>query len=154
MTAWSESDQAFMQQALAEARVAAEVGEVPVGALVVRNNEIIGAGVNRSIQDHDPTAHAEVVAIRAAAHSEENYRLDGTTIYVTLEPCVMCMGAMLHARTKRLVFGAYDAKAGSAGSVIDISDNRHFNHRIEVNGGLLETECSELLRTFFFRRRG
>lgn len=154
MTAWSESDQAFMWQALAEARAAAEVGEVPVGALVVRNNEIIGAGLNRSIQDNDPTAHAEVVAIRAAAHSDENYRLDGTTIYVTLEPCAMCMGAMLHARTKRLVFGAYDAKAGSAGSVIDISDNRRFNHRIEVNGGLLETECSELLRTFFASRRG
>ena len=153
MTAWSETDQAFMRQAMAKATVAAEVGEVPVGALVVRNNEIIGAGLNRSIQDHDPTAHAEVVAIRAAAQSEANYRLDGTTIYVTLEPCAMCVGAMLHARIQRLVFGAYDSKAGSAGSVIDISDNRQFNHRIEVNGGLLETECGELLRTFFASRR-
>jgi len=154
MSAWTDEDQSFMRQALAEAKVAADVGEVPVGALVVRGNDIIGAGLNRPVQDNDPTAHAEIVAIRAAAHSESNYRLDGTTLYVTLEPCPMCMGALLLARVKRLVFGAYDPKAGAAGSVIDLADNKHLNHRVEVNGGLLQGECGELLSRFFAERRG
>jgi len=120
---------------------------------VVKNGEIIGAGLNRSIQDADPTAHAEVVAIRAAALAEKNYRLKGTTLYVTLEPCAMCVGAMIQARISRLVFGAYDAKAGAAGSVIDLCDNRQLNHQIEVNGGLLEEQCAGLLKRFFEARR-
>ena len=150
---WSAEDEQFMQAALAEAKVAGQADEVPVGAVVVRNGEIIGRGLNRPVQDCDPTAHAEIVAIRAAAASEKNYRLNDTTLYVTLEPCPMCVGAMLHARIGRLVFGAYDPKAGAAGSVLDLSDDRRLNHRLEVNGGLLEDKCSELLQKFFAARR-
>ena len=150
---WSSEDEQFMHAALAEAKVAAQTDEVPVGAVVVRNGEIIGRGLNRPVQDCDPTAHAEIVAIRAAAASEKNYRLNDTTLYVTLEPCPMCVGAMLHARIGRLVFGAYDPKAGAAGSVLDLSDDRRLNHRLEVNGGLLEDKCSELLQKFFAARR-
>ena len=153
MTDWSELDHKFMRAARAEAKVAASVGEVPVGAIVVKNGEAIGAGLNRSIQDADPTAHAEIVAIRAAAIAEQNYRLNGATIYVTLEPCAMCVGAMIQARISRLVFGAYDEKAGAAGSVLDLTDNRQLNHRIEVNGGLQEEECAAVLKRFFESRR-
>jgi len=150
---WDTDDESFMRAALAEAAVAASVGEVPVGAILVRNGEIIGRGLNRPIQDNDPTAHAEIMAIRAAAAAENNYRLLNTTLYVTLEPCAMCVGAMLNARVSRVVFGAYDEKAGAAGSVLDLGDNRRLNHQIEVNGGLLEAQCSELLRDFFRSRR-
>ncbi len=150
---WSATDEKFMRAAISAAKVAASVNEVPVGAVVVKNGEIIGAGLNRSIQDADPTAHAEVVAIRAAALAEKNYRLKGTTLYVTLEPCAMCVGAMIQARISRLVFGAYDAKAGAAGSVIDLCDNRQLNHQIEVNGGLLDEQCAGLLKRFFEVRR-
>jgi len=150
---WSSEDEQFMHAALAEAKVAGQADEVPVGAVVVRNGEIIGRGLNRPVQDCDPTAHAEIVAIRAAAASEKNYRLNDTTLYVTLEPCPMCVGAMLHARIGRLVFGAYDPKAGAAGSVLDLSDDRRLNHRLEVNGGLLEDKCSGLLQKFFAARR-
>lgn len=150
---WSSEDERFMRDALAEAKVAASVDEVPVGAVVVRNGEIIGRGLNRPVQDSDPTAHAEIIAIRAAAASEQNYRLSGVCVYVTLEPCAMCMGAMLNARVARVVFGAYDRKAGAAGSVIDLSDNRQLNHRVEVNGGLLEESCAALLQKFFEARR-
>ncbi len=150
---WSDLDEKFMRAARAEAKVAASVGEVPVGAVVVRNGEIIGAGLNRSIQDADPTAHAEIVAIRAAAQAEQNYRLAGTTIYVTLEPCAMCIGAMLQARMSRVVFGAYDEKAGAAGSVLNLADNRRLNHQIEVNGGLQQEECVAALQRFFAVRR-
>ena len=150
---WSPDDEAFMRAALAEATVAASVGEVPVGAVLVHNGAIIGRGLNRPIQDNDPTAHAEVMAIRAAAAAVKNYRLLNATIYVTLEPCAMCVGAMLNARLSRLVFGAYDQRAGAAGSVVDLSDNRSFNHRLEVNGGLLETQCSAVLQDFFRSRR-
>jgi tRNA(adenine34) deaminase len=153
MSRWSELDEKFMRAARAEARVAASVGEVPVGAVVVRNGEIIGAGLNRSVQDADPTAHAEIVAIRAAAQAEQNYRLNGTTVYVTLEPCAMCVGAMIQARVSRVVFGAYDEKAGAAGSVLDLADNRRLNHQIEVNGGLQEAECVAALQRFFESRR-
>jgi len=153
MSRWSELDERFMRAARAEAKVAASVGEVPVGAVVVRNGEIIGAGLNRSVQDADPTAHAEIVAIRAAAQTEQNYRLNGTTVYVTLEPCAMCVGAMIQARVSRVVFGAYDEKAGAAGSVLDLADNRQLNHRIEVNGGLQEEECVAALQRFFESRR-
>ena len=150
---WSETDEKFMRAAIGEAKIAASVNEVPVGAVVVKNGEIIGAGLNRSIQDSDPTAHAEIIAIRAAAFAEQNYRLNDTTLYVTLEPCAMCIGAMIQARISRLVFGAYDAKAGAAGSVIDLSDNRQLNHQIEVNGGLFEEKCAGLLQKFFAQRR-
>ncbi len=150
---WSPTDEKFMRSAISEAKIAASANEVPVGAVVVKNGEIIGAGLNRPIQDADPTAHAEIVAIRAAAKQEKNYRLNDTTIYVTLEPCTMCIGAMLQARVSRLVFGAYDLKAGAAGSVIDLSDNRQLNHQIEVNGGLLEEQCAGLLKKFFAARR-
>ncbi len=153
MSHWSELDEKFMRAARAEAKVAASVGEIPVGAVVVQNDEAIGAGLNRSIQDTDPTAHAEIVAIRAAAQAEQNYRLSGATIYVTLEPCAMCVGAMIQARIARLVFGAYDEKAGAAGSVFDLADNRQLNHRMEVNGGLQEQECAAALKRFFESRR-
>jgi tRNA(adenine34) deaminase len=150
---WSPADERFMRAALGEAEIAARNGEVPVGAVVVRNGEIIGRGLNRPLQDHDPTAHAEIVALRAAAVAEQNYRLPDSTLYVTLEPCAMCVGAMLHARVSRLVFGAYDPKAGAAGSVLDLADHRQLNHRIEVNGGLFEDQCSALLKQFFEARR-
>ena len=153
MSHWSELDEKFMRAARAEAKVAASVGEIPVGAVVVQNGEAIGAGLNRSIQDTDPTAHAEIVAIRAAAQAEQNYRLSGATIYVTLEPCAMCVGAMIQARIARLVFGAYDEKAGAAGSVFDLADNRQLNHRMEVNGGLQDQECAAMLKKFFESRR-
>ena len=142
-----------MRQAFAEAEVAASVGEVPVGAVVVSNGEIVGRGLNRPIQDSDPTAHAEIMALRAAATAVNNYRLPGTTIYVTLEPCAMCMGAMLHARVARVVFGAYDEKSGAAGSVLDLSNNRKLNHQLEVNGGILADQCGALLQNFFKSRR-
>ena len=150
---WSDKDEKFMRAALAEAKVAASVGEVPVGAVLVRNDEIVGRGLNRPVQDNDPTAHAEIVALRAAAGEARNYRLPDTTLYVTLEPCAMCVGAMLHARVRRVVFGAYDPKAGAAGSVVDLCDHRQLNHRIEVNGGLMEEECAGLLSAFFEQRR-
>ena len=153
MSRWSELDEKFMRAARAEAKVAGSVGEIPVGAVVVRNGEIIGAGLNRSVQDADPTAHAEIVALRAAAQAEQNYRLSGTTVYVTLEPCAMCVGAMLQARVSRVVFGAYDQKAGAAGSVLDLAGNRQLNHQIEVNGGLQQEECVAALQGFFESRR-
>ena len=146
---WSNEDEKFMRGALEEARCAGAVDEVPVGALIVSKGQVIGHGFNRSVQDNDPTAHAEIVAMRAAAASRRNYRLVDTTLYVTLEPCVMCVGAMLHARISRLVFGAYDPKAGAAGSVIDLCSDRKFNHIVEVNGGLYGDQCGDLLKTFF-----
>jgi len=150
---WSDEDTRMMKAAIGEAKVAASVGEVPVGAVLVRSGEILSRGLNRPIQDNDPTAHAEIVAIRAAAAGAKNYRLNDTTLYVTLEPCAMCVGAMVHARISRLVFGAYDPKAGAAGSVLDLCDDRRLNHRIEVNGGLLEEQCAGLLKKFFDERR-
>jgi len=149
MNGWSDSDQAMMQAALAEARVATEEGEVPVGAIVVLSDRIIGRGHNRSIEDHDPSGHAEIVALRAAGQSQKNHRLVGATLFVTLEPCAMCVGALIQARVARLVFGAYDKKAGALGSVIDLSAERRLNHRFEVNGGLLADDCGELLSRFF-----
>jgi tRNA(adenine34) deaminase len=153
VSAWSDNDTHFMQLALGEAATAMQRGEIPVGAVVVRNGEAIGRGHNLSVINSDPTAHAEIVALRDAAIREKNYRLPGAAIYVTLEPCVMCIGAMLHARISRLVFGAYDKKAGAAGSVLDLADLRSLNHRIEVNGGLLQEECGAILREFFAGRR-
>jgi tRNA(adenine34) deaminase len=129
-------------------------GEVPVGALVVRDGEVIGEGWNRPIGDHDPTAHAEIVALRDAASNVGNYRLPGSTLYVTLEPCPMCAGAIIHARIGKVFYGASDPRGGAAGSVFDLlpSDDR-FNHRVETEGGLLAGPCSDLLRTFFRLRR-
>ncbi len=142
-----------MRQALAEARAAAEAGEVPVGAVVVKDGQVIASGRNAPIAGHDPTAHAEIVALRAAAQALGNYRLDGCTLYVTLEPCAMCSGAMLHARLARVVFGAVDPKTGAAGSVLDLFAQPRLNHQTEVAGGVLAAECAGLLRDFFKERR-
>ena len=153
MAAWSETDLNCMRAALAEAKVAAEAGEVPVGAVVVAGGEIVARGHNRSETDSDPSAHAEIVALRAAAQDLGNYRLSNATLYVTLEPCAMCLGALVQARIERLVFGAYDPKAGAAGSAIDLSDSPSFNHRFEINGGVLAEECGAVLKTFFESKR-
>jgi tRNA(adenine34) deaminase len=149
----SDADAIFMQAALDEGRQAAKAGEIPVGAVVVAGNEIIAAGQNRSIRDNDASGHAEIVALRAAGEVKSNYRLSGATLYVTLEPCAMCIGAMVQARISRLVFGAYDPKAGAAGSAIDLTDSPAFNHRFEVQGGVLADECGELLQAFFKQKR-
>lgn len=147
-------DQHFMQLALGLAREAEAAGEVPVGAVIVRDGEVIGRGWNRPIGTHDPTAHAEVVALRDASNRIGNYRLPGSTLYVTLEPCPMCAGAIVHARIDRVVFGASDPRAGAAGSVFDLlpSDGR-FNHAVGCTGGVLSAESGELLRAFFRLRR-
>jgi tRNA(adenine34) deaminase len=143
----------WMREAMALARQAEAAGEVPVGALVVKDGALLGAGWNRPIGAHDPTAHAEVSALRAAAQAAGNYRLTGATLYVTLEPCAMCAGAMVHARIARLVYGAADPKTGAAGSVMDLARHAALNHRIEVEGGVLAEECGGLLKDFFGRRR-
>ena len=153
MTAWPETDLGHMRSALAEARIAAEEGEVPVGAVVVAGGKIIARGHNRSETDNDPSAHAEIVVLREAARKSGNYRLTDATLYVTLEPCAMCMGALVQARIERLVFGAYDPKAGAAGSAIDLSDSPSFNHRVEINGGVLADECGAVLKSFFESKR-
>jgi len=150
---WSKQDIAGMHAALAEAKLAADSGEIPVGAVVIANGEIIAKGHNRSIADNDPSAHAEIIALRNAALAQSNYRLSGATLYVTLEPCVMCVGAIVQARVGRVIFGAYDDKAGALGSATDLSDSRAFNHRFEINGGLLADESATLLKNFFGSRR-
>ncbi|MFQ5547464.1 MAG: tRNA adenosine(34) deaminase TadA [Woeseia sp.] len=150
---WADSDIQFMRAAIAGAEQAKAVDEVPVGAVVVAAGEIIGRGFNRTIRDFDPSAHAEVVAIRDAASKARNHRLTGATVYVTLEPCAMCMGTMIEARVGRLVFGAYDPKAGAVGSVMDLSDVKALKHRVEINGGLLEQECMAILKGFFATKR-
>ncbi len=150
---WAESDVAHMQAALVEAGKGGDAGEVPVGAVVIIAGDTIGSGHNTTILAHDPSGHAEIVALRAAALALGNHRLPGATLYVTLEPCAMCMGAIAQARISRLVFGAYDPKAGAAGSVIDLTDSKALNHRFETNGGVLADECAGLLREFFESRR-
>ena len=147
------NDLDFMQAALDEARQAAEAGEVPIGAVVVREGAIIARGQNRVLRDLDPTAHAEIVALRAAAEALGNYRLLGCTLFVTLEPCAMCAGAMIHARLDRLVFAAADPKAGAAGSVLAVLNHPQLNHQMLVEQGLLADESAELLRSFFRERR-
>ena len=142
-----------MQAALDEARLAEAAGEVPIGAVVVSNGYIIARGQNRVLQDTDPTAHAEIVAMRAAARHLNNYRLTGCEMYVTLEPCAMCAGAMIHARIQRLVYGAHDPKAGACGSVLDVLNHPKLNHRMLVSAGVLSDEGGELLRQFFRQRR-
>jgi tRNA(adenine34) deaminase len=146
-------DDDFMRRALELARSAARDDEVPVGAVLVLGGEVIGEGRNAPIASHDPTAHAEIVALRAGAQRLGNYRLEKTTLYVTLEPCVMCMGAALNARVARVVFGAWDQKAGACGSVMDLSREPKLTHRIDVFGGVCSDESAGLLRQFFETRR-
>ena len=146
-------DIAFMQQALLLARRALSLGEVPVGAIVVIDNQVISEGFNCPLMTRDPTGHAEIVALRRAAEKMNNYRLPGATLYVTLEPCAMCVGAMLHARIKRLVFGAGDPKTGAVTSVFKILDEKKLNHKIVFQGGVLAQECGKILSDFFQSRR-
>lgn len=150
----SSIDEQFMRTALDAARRAEARGEVPVGAVVVAEGGPVAEAGNAPIGEHDPTAHAEIVALRLAARALRNYRLPGTTVYVTLEPCCMCVGAMIHARVARLVFGAADPKGGAAGSVFALAQAPAHNHRMEVTGGVLANECAELLQAFFRARRG
>ena len=147
------ADIRYMQEALALAREAEAADEVPVGAVLVADGAIVGRGRNAPIGSHDPSAHAEIQALREAARALKNYRLVDTTLYVTLEPCPMCAGAMVHARVGRLVYGCADPRSGAAGSVFDLVRSTVLNHRLEVTGGVLEDECGELLRGFFRRRR-
>ena len=146
-------DATYMRRALELARHAEEAGEVPVGALVVLNDEIIGEGWNQPIVSHDPTAHAEIVALRAAAARVRNYRLSDAVLYVTLEPCAMCAGAMVHARIARVVYGAADPKSGAAGSIFSLLESSALNHRAQVIRGVLAEECGDMLRNFFASRR-
>jgi tRNA(adenine34) deaminase len=149
-----EEDLRWMRHAHALARQAEGCGEVPVGAVIVREGVLLAEGFNRPISTHDPTAHAEMVAMRAAAAALGTYRLLDVTLYVTLEPCPMCAGAMVHARVRRLVYAAHDPRAGAAGSVFDIVDHPSLNHRIDTTAGVLGELCGEHLRAFFARRRG
>ena len=149
----SENDLHWMRHAIELARQGQESGEVPVGAVIVKDNQVVGEGWNQPISQHDPSAHAEMVALRQAGKSLNNYRLLGTTLYVTLEPCVMCAGAIIHARVGRVVYGANDPKAGAAGSVVDIFANPRINHHVTVEGGLLAMECGDLLTQFFKAKR-
>lgn len=147
------NDEHWMQQAIELACKAASEDEVPVGAILVKDNQLISEGWNQSIQNHDPSAHAEMMVLRNAGKSLENYRLIDTTLYVTLEPCSMCVGAMIHARVKRLVFGAFDAKTGAAGSAINLISDQVHNHKVEVLGGVLQEDCKQLLQDFFRKKR-
>ena len=149
----AQSDELFMREALAEARAAAAGGEVPIGAVAVFSGQIVAHGQNRVLRDCDPTAHAEVVALRAAAQAVGNYRLTNCELFVTLEPCAMCAGAMIHARLGRLIYAAADPKAGAAGSVLDVLNHPRLNHQMAVTTGVLADECGELLRAFFRDRR-
>jgi len=146
-------DRQFMQQAIEQAHLAAIAGEVPVGAVLVRDGQVISKAFNQPITNHDPSAHAEMLALRQAALTEQNYRLPGTTLYVTLEPCAMCAGAMLHARVDRIVFGAPDPKTGAAGSVVDLFAVKQINHQTSIEGGIMGDECGQLLKNFFKERR-
>lgn len=147
------NDEDWMRHALSLADKAQAVGEIPVGAVLVQDDKILGEGWNLAISHHDATAHAEIQAIRAAGLEVSNYRLPNTTLYVTLEPCPMCAGAIIHARVERVVFGAFDPKSGAAGSVFDLLADQRHNHRVSSHGGVLEQECAEKLRNFFRMRR-
>jgi tRNA(adenine34) deaminase len=153
LTGSSVTDEQLMRFALNRAREAWQRGEVPVGALVVVDGEIAGEGFNQPIETHDPTAHAEIVALRQAAVRAGNYRLTGATIYVTIEPCQMCVGAMIHARIGRLVYGAPEPKAGAIESAMQAHEHPALNHRFEVSGRVLEAECREVMRSFFAEKR-
>lgn len=152
-TAVSERDRRYMALALEAAESARAAGEVPVGAVLVRGDEVVATGFNHPIGGHDPSAHAEMAALRAAAQTLRNYRLPGCELYVTLEPCLMCAGAIMHARIARVVFGAHDPKTGACGSVVDAFANRQLNHHTQVEGGVLATECGDALKSFFAHRR-
>ncbi len=143
----------FMRAALKSAEKAWENGEVPVGAVLVKDDKIISTGQNSPITLNDPTAHAEIIAMREGGEKLKNYRLIDTTLYVTIEPCTMCMGAIIHARVKKLVFGTFDPRAGAAGSLFDFTIENKFNHNIEVKSGILEPECRELIQDFFKQKR-
>jgi tRNA(adenine34) deaminase len=147
------TDESYLRATIDEALAAERDGEVPVGAVVVFEGAIVGRGNNRVLRDSDPTAHAEIVALRAAGQALGNYRLEGCTLYVTLEPCAMCAGAILHARIKRLVYAAADPKAGACGSVLSVMNHPQLNHKVEVEAGLLAEECGALLTNFFRARR-
>jgi len=149
----SMQDESFMQAGLDEARLAAAAGEVPIGAVVVVRGEIIARGQNRVLRDVDPTAHAEIVAMRAAAHVLGNYRLLDCELYVTLEPCAMCSGALVHSRLARLIFGAADPKAGAVGSALEVLNHPRLNHKMAVTAGVLSEECGAILKEFFRARR-
>lgn len=149
----SADDSTWMEFALAQARSAAQSDEVPVGAVIVKDGQILGQGQNRNLRDHDPTAHAEIVALRQAATRLGNHRLAGCVMYATIEPCAMCAGAMVHARLARLVYGASDPKAGAAGSVLLVLNHPRLNHQMNVTGGVLADRCSEILQEFFKRKR-
>lgn len=146
-------DALYMQQAIEQARNAWALGEVPVGAVVVKDGEVIATGFNQPIGKHDPTAHAEIMALRSAANILGNYRLVGCELYVTLEPCAMCSGAMMHARLARVVFGAVDPKTGTCGSVVNLFEQEKLNHHTNITGGVLAEECGLLLKQFFAERR-
>jgi len=148
-----EQDQHWMRHAIKLAKRAEEEGEVPVGAVIVRDDKLISEGWNQPIKGHDPTAHAEIMALRAAGQAELNYRLPGVTLFVTLEPCVMCVGAITHARISRVVYGADDPRAGAAGSTFSLLGSDLFNHSLEVQSGILAEECGEILSDFFKARR-
>lgn len=144
----------YMALALQQAQLAYDLGEVPVGAVAVDSlGKILGKGYNRTITDRDPTAHAEIIALRQCGRDLDNYRLPGITLYVTLEPCIMCMGAITHARVSRVVYGAADPKTGACGSVIAVQENKQINHHTVIVSGVMKTECSQLLRRFFQERR-
>jgi len=147
------NDEIWMQRALELARRGAQVGEVPVGAVLVRDDQVLGEGFNQPITSHDPTAHAEVVALRAAADAEQNYRLPGSTLYVTLEPCTMCFGALVHARVARLVYAASEPRAGVCVSQLQLPQVDFYNHKLLVEGGLMEAESAAMLKAFFAARR-
>jgi tRNA(adenine34) deaminase len=143
----------FMRLALEQAQHARDLGEVPVGAVVVKDGAVIAVGYNQPIGKHDPTAHAEIVALRAAAEALGNYRLPGCELYVTLEPCVMCSGAMMHARLAKVVYGAADPKTGAGGSVVNLFEQEQLNHHTEIAGGVMAEECGAMLKSFFAARR-
>ena len=146
-------DEKWMKIASQEANLAKSKGEVPVGSIIILNNQIIAKAHNSPISNYDPTAHAEILALRYASEKLHNYRLPETTLYVTLEPCAMCLGAMVHARIKQVVFGAYDSKSGVCGSCANLTSESFFNHKIEITGGVLEQDCKQVLKAFFKKRR-
>lgn len=150
----SHTDEFYMAKALELAEQASAAGEVPVGALVVRDGIVIGEGFNQPISSCDPSAHAEIVALRDAANKIGNYRLTGCDLYVTIEPCTMCVGAMIHARIGRIIFGAPEPRAGALVSQLQLMNNNHFNHRIDFSAGVLQQQCGDLMRGFFRRKRG
>lgn len=149
----SQDDAAWMELALEQAALAAQAGEVPVGALVIKDGEIIGRGHNRNLLDNDPTAHAEIVALRQAAACLGNHRLSGCVLFSTIEPCSMCAGALIHARIARLVYGAADVKAGAAGSVLAVLNHPRLNHKMEITAGILSERCSTVIQDFFRQKR-